>query len=524
MDESRKSATARETAPGGARTVAEENHGPRKGIERFAPDVPYPPAAVEEKAHQIIHDAGPLFVHYLFSASKTVQVHDLANRATQRVLSDLMVPLKKILASDGALTLRVTPDYLYMNDVRLVMDSHNFGPIMYILEALRERDVEIVELHPEVTAGEIALFLKISFGEIPDDDVFSLLVKKLDNARITHVKLTQWVERERHLTEHSETDKNVRKESNQVFFRTLLLLGEVLRGIEQKRVIQVRKAERLTQQMVDIIQADESILVGLASIKDFDEYTFSHSVDVCVLSMLIADRLRLYKSDIARLGVAALLHDIGKMNVPQSILNKPSKLEGKEWDLMKYHTFFGVKELSRVKALREVADGLFVALQHHAHYNGNGYPTRPGGWDLQLFTRIVTVADYYDAMTTPRIYKIDPLTPDRALRFILEKSGQIFDPFIAKVFIQAMGVYPVGTVVDLDTGERAVVLRQNESSRFIHRPVVVPIRKDGALDPRGTLYDLSEKGPGENGHRRSIVRTVYDVEAERDKIKFFTAE
>jgi putative nucleotidyltransferase with HDIG domain len=511
----------RNDSPGGApRTdVAENGTGERRPSKRAPVD-----RRAGDQEHEVILESGPLFIHYFFSASKTVQVHDMGNRATQRVLSDMMVPLRKIFATEGSVILHVTPDFLYINDVRLVMDSHNLGPIMYFLEALRDREVESVEFHPEVTPGEIGLFLKLFFAETSDDDVFGLLEKRINSARITHIKITQWVERERHLTDQTESEINVRKESNQVFFRSLMLVGEVLRGIEQKRVIQVRKAERLTQQMVDIIQADESILVGLASIKDFDEYTFSHSVNVCVLSLLIADRLHLYKSDIARLGIAALLHDIGKMYVPQSILNKPSRLEGKEWDLMKYHTFFGVKELSRVKVPREVVDGLYVSLQHHAHYDGGGYPSKPGGWDLHLFSRIVTVADYYDAMTTPRIYKIDPLTPDRALRFILEKSGQIFDPFIAKVFIHAMGIYPVGTVVDIDTGERAVVVRQNDSSRFIHRPMVVPIRQDGSIDPRGTLYDLAEKGQGKTGYRRSIVRTVYDLEAERSKVRFFTTE
>ena len=524
MVERGKQTTQEESKSVSSPASLEEPRVEKASTERPSPRPPGAGTRVDDKEQEIILESGPLFIHYLFSASKTVQVHDMGNRATQRVLSDLMVPLKKMFASEGGVALRVTPDFLYINDVRLLMDSHNFGPIMYILEALRDREVEAVEFHPDVTPGEIGLFLKLFFAENSDDDVFGLLEKRLASARITHIKLVQWVERERHLRDHAEAERNVRKESNQVFFRSLILVGEVLRGIEQKRVIQVRKAERLTQQMVDIIQADESILVGLSSIKDFDAYTFSHSVNVCVLSLLIADRLHLYKSDIARLGIAALLHDIGKMYVPQSILNKPSKLEGKEWDLMKYHTFFGVKELSRVKVPREVVDGLYVALQHHAHYNGGGYPSKPGGWDLQLFTRIVTIADYYDAMTTPRIYKIDPLTPDRALRFILEKSGQIFDPFIAKVFIGAMGIYPVGTVVDLDTGERAVVVRQKESSRFIHRPVVVPIRLDGSIDPRGTLFDLSEKGSGDNGYRRSIVRTVYDIEAERGKVRFFTAE
>ena len=115
--------------------------------------------------------------------------------------------------------------------------------------------------------------------------------------------------------------------------------------------------------------------------------------------MLIGDRLGLKKDDIARLGVAALLHDIGKTLVPQSILNNPGKLEEQDWELMKYHTFFGVVELSRVKALREIGDALFVALQHHVHYNMNGYPQREGGWNLRFFSRITTVADYFDAMT-----------------------------------------------------------------------------------------------------------------------------
>lgn len=513
-----------EAAAGAAPATLAENDAPEAGRPGAADTSRANGARVDDAEREAILSSGPLFIHYLFSASKTVQVHDLGNRATQRVLADLMVPLRNLFASEGGLAIRVTPDYLYINDVRLVMDSHNFGPIMYVIESLRERDVETLELHPDVSPTEIGDFLKIFFGEFADEDIFGQLAARIADANITNIKLVQWIERERHLTERVETDRNIRKESNQVFFRSLILVGEVLRGIEQKRVIQVRKAERLTQQMVDIVRTDESILIGLASIKDFDEYTFAHSVNVCVLSMLIGDRLRLYKNDIARLGVAALVHDIGKMYVPQSILNKPSSLEGAEWDVMKYHPFFGVKELSKVKSPREVTDGMFTALQHHVHYDGAGYPTKASPWDLHLFTRIVTVADYYDAMTTPRIYKKDPLTPDRALRFILEKSGQIFDPFIAKVFIQAIGMYPVGTVVDLDSGERGVVVKQHESSRFIHRPIVAPMRLDGSFDPRGVLYDLSEQEPGSRGYRRTIVQTIYDVEAERGKMRFFTAE
>ena len=184
---------------------------------------------------------------------------------------------------------------------------------------------------------------------------------------------------------------------------------------------------------------------------------------------------------------------------------------------MKYHTFFGVKELSRMNSLLEAVDPMFVALQHHVHVNNNGYPQRPGGWDLRLFTRIVTVADYFDAMTAYRTYQKQPITPDKALRFILEKSGEIFDPFISKVFIQAMGLYPIGTIVELDGGEIAVVVRQNADPHYLHRPVVEVV--DANADPAAEreIVDLTERASGEYHFKRSIVRTYHDSEIDVDK-------
>jgi len=273
--------------------------------------------------------------------------------------------------------------------------------------------------------------------------------------------------------------------------------------------------------MVDIIQMDESMLVGLTSIKNFDMYTFVHSVNVCILSMLIGDRLRMDKSDIARLGVSALFHDIGKTYIPSTILNSTGVLNPREWELMKYHTFFGVKELSRMNSLRDAAEPMFVALQHHVHFNNNGYPLRPGGWDLRLFSRIVTVADYFDAMTAYRTYQKEPITPDKALRFILEKSGEIFDPFISKVFIQAMGLYPIGTIVALDTGENAVVVRQNSDPRYLHRPLVEIIDTDADPAIERELVDLTEQLSGEQSYKRSVVRTYHDSEIEVDKRQHF---
>jgi HD-GYP domain-containing protein (c-di-GMP phosphodiesterase class II) len=234
--------------------------------------------------------------------------------------------------------------------------------------------------------------------------------------------------------------------------------------------------------------------------------------------MLIAEKMGLSRSETAQLGVAALFHDVGKTHVPQSILNKPGTLTDDEWLLMERHPMLGVIELSRVRSLRAVIDPIFIALQHHLGYNGRGYPEKPGGWVFHPYTQIVTVADVYDAMSTPRIYRKVTLTPDRVLNFILHKSGDLFDPLIAKAFIRAMGVYPTGTVVDLNTGERAVVIRQNGDTRFLHRPVVVLLGEDG---PKGDAVDLARQDDGGGPCRRTIVSSVHDHDSEAQKATCF---
>jgi hypothetical protein len=174
-----------------------------------------------------------------------------------------------------------------------------------------------------------------------------------------------------------------------------------------------------------------------------------------------------------------------------------------------------------VNALREAADSLFVAAQHHAQFNGNGYPQRPGGWKLRLFSRIVTVADYYDAMTAYRIYQKEPITPDQALQFIVANAGNIFDPFVPKVFVQAMGLYPVGTIVELDTGDIGVVTRQNGDHRLLHRPAVEVLHSgDGG---GRELIDLAERDP-QGRYPRRIVRALHETQVDIDKRLCFLAD
>lgn len=464
------------------------------------------------------HAAFALVTH-LFSASKTVRLYDMNNRAAQRALTELKAGVAALHEREGRATVRVSGEMLLINDFRPPVDPQHYGPFEYVATEMKKREIDSIDFAQDVTAEQLGAFLKVLNSVDAVEAAYEKVQQGLAQASVRTIVTKRAEEQETVLADpHDEPD--VRQEANRVYFRTVVLVGDILRTIEEKHILQVKKAKRLTQQMVDIIRTDESMLVGLASIKNFDAYTFAHSVNVCILSMLIGDRMHLEKSDIARLGVTGFFHDIGKTYIPSSILNSTGKLSPREWELMKYHTFFGVKELSRIRSLRDAIDPMFVTIQHHVHLNNNGYPLRPGGWKLRLFSRIVTIADYYDAMTAYRAYQKEPITPDKALRFILERSGDIFDPFIAKVFIQAMGLFPVGTIVQLSTGETAVVVRQNPDPRYIHRPTAEIVDEKAGISADRELVDLTEAAP-DGGFRRSIVRTIHDSEIAVDKRSLF---
>jgi HD-GYP domain-containing protein (c-di-GMP phosphodiesterase class II) len=474
-----------------------------------------------EEREFLEHNGEDLVIR-MFAASKTLRLYSANNRAAQRALADLMQTLRRVLEREGRVVLRLSNEFLLLNEHRIAADPQHYAPFEFWTEEMKKREVEAIEITSSADEQSAAAFLTLFFSVEAGEDAPSEIEKRLTAANVTSFGVARHVERETRLTEVKRHVTDVRDESNRVYFRTVALMGNVLRTAEEKQVLQVRKAKRLTQQMVDLIKMDESVLVGLASIKSFDAYTFAHSVNVCIYSMLIGDRMRLEKADVARLGLAALLHDIGKTYIPATILNSNGKLSEREWELMKYHTFFGVKELSRVNALRDSCDAMFVAAQHHAQFNGNGYPQRPGGWKLRLFSRIVTVADYYDAMTAYRTYQKEPITPDQALQFIVANAGNIFDPFIPKVFVQAMGLYPVGTIVELDGGEFGVVSRQNGDHRLLHRPTVeVLYNNAGAMNRE--LIDLAERDP-QGRYPRRIVRALHESQVDVDKRLCFLAD
>lgn len=200
---------------------------------------------------------------------------------------------------------------------------------------------------------------------------------------------------------------------------------------------------------------DDDLMINMKDLKTFDEYTYKHSVNVTVLSMIIGTSLKLSYKEMFNLGRAALLHDIGKMFVSKEILNKPGKLDTSEMEIMKNHSQFGYKYLKKRYGFSTLTyNGV---LDHHEKYDGTGYPNNRVGKEISLFGRIIAIADVYDALTSDRPYRKAAL-PSDVIEFIMGGPGTHFDFELVNIFIKKVAAYPIGTCVKLNNGLVGIVV------------------------------------------------------------------
>ena len=223
----------------------------------------------------------------------------------------------------------------------------------------------------------------------------------------------------------------------------------------------------IVNRIIDELLANRDLIINLSDIKSVDDYTFSHSVNVCVLSLITGIRLGLDQLKLRDLGVGALLHDIGKVMIPEEILKKPSSLTDEEYEQIKEHTVLGytiVKTDPNVKVT-----SANVILSHHERYDGTGYPRQIKGEEIHLFARIVAIADVYDALSSDRAYK-KKLKTYEAIEYLNAYGLTFFDNDILQCFIKSIPIYAIGTSVLLSTGEKGIVADTN--SNFPTRPIV----------------------------------------------------
>ncbi len=237
-------------------------------------------------------------------------------------------------------------------------------------------------------------------------------------------------------------------------------------------------AAAVTGNLLDSIMENDAVALNIDALKVSDEYTFKHSVDVATISMLIAKKSGLPEADIEKIGMAGLLHDLGKSRIPNEVLNKAGKLTEDEFSIMKRHSLYGYQILKEKKDIPQKV--LLGVLQHHEKINGKGYPMGVAGEQISTYARILSIADVYDALVTERPYK-KAFSQQDAIEMIMAMTDELDIQFM-RSFLAIIILYPVDSVVILSNGEKAKVVENNP--QYPLRPKVVGLKT-------GAVYDLS---------------------------------
>ncbi|MEO7367911.1 MAG: HD domain-containing phosphohydrolase, partial [Gemmatimonadaceae bacterium] len=271
-----------------------------------------------------------------------------------------------------------------------------------------------------------------------------------------------------------ELSEEAKKAASRTYNQSVAVTREVINSVRMGRTPSIRRIKRVVQGIVDQILNEETSLIGLTAIRDYDEYTFTHSVNVCIFAVALGRRLGLTKIQLFDLGLSALMHDIGKSRVPLGFLHKTEQLTEEEWLRIAAHPWLGVLTLFQLRGQQEDVSyrAMTVAYEHHMRTDLSGYPRTIRKRSISMTSRIVAVVDGYDAATTRRVYQTIPYAPSTVLQEMRDNPKRGLDQIVVKAFINLLGIYPVGTLVVLDTFELAVVYAANPRPEALSRPIV----------------------------------------------------
>ena len=273
-----------------------------------------------------------------------------------------------------------------------------------------------------------------------------------------------------------------------------------------------QSARKIIDSLARLVSRDRTSLMALTALKRYDNYTFTHMVNVSVLAMAQARSLNLDGALLREFGFAALMHDIGKVKTPLEVLNKPDKLTAEEFDVMKQHVVDGAHILRRTPEMPALAP--VVAFEHHLRQDLSGYPEKIGHRDLNLCTQIVSIADVYDALRSNRIYR-EGLPSERIRAIMTQKDSPAFNTKLLRRFINLMGLFPVGTLVRLESDEVGVVTHEHPSDPFRPRVKVLFDRLGAALE-EPEIVDTWEA----DSRKRGVVEAVNPDTVSVDPLAF----
>jgi putative nucleotidyltransferase with HDIG domain len=426
-----------------------------------------------------------------FSAAvRSAQLYAPNHPLVQRSLDALAESIVQLLADQSLVAIGLIEQEIVVGDIPL-SKTESYAELVRRLQSLGieriafERGVEPDELsrlvltiaHPERKTGDAGT------SATPAD--VSAALQNLPHIRVGRISLDERVD------SSSADVATIRR----LYSDSVNIAGALWNTAQTEGIPDPKEAAQLVDNLAQAVAQNRTALVALTALKEYDNYTFTHMVNVSILTMGQARGLGVDGALLREFGLAALMHDIGKVRTPKEILNKPDKLTDEEFVIMRMHVVDGAEILRRTPEMPALAP--VVAFEHHLRTDGTGYPFGVKRSSLNLGTMLCGISDVYDAMRSQRAYQ-QSFPTDRILAVLKRNDGSQFDQNLVRRFSQLMGIYPPGNLVKLDTGELAVVLRVYAPDPYRPKVRVVATASGQKLQRPydSNLWEVKEEGEG----------------------------
>jgi len=454
---------------------------------------------MSDKEDLDLHKNAKDLINQISIVVRTAQIHDANNVAISSSISRLVSMINMLLDKENLIILEIRGEFFYINEYRIRYSLEYLLNFDFLVREFKKRELGSVIFKNQIKIDDVKIFTRAFISSPFSDEPFNAFEDKISGIESIEIgRLRKIVDEEGSL--------DVRRMIKKTYFNAVSYTKGIMNKMKSGEKVNIKKAKRVMESMVDHILEEEQLLLGMTAIKDYDEYTYHHSVNVSILSIALGQRLGLSRKMLTELGMVALFHDTGKTEVPTEVLNKPTNFSDEEWKIIKKHPVWGVRAILKLKKLDELTmKSAIVSFEHHMNFDHSGYPVIRQKMSLDLFSRIVSLADQYDAMTSSRVYSRTPMAPDKALSIMMDRSGTQLDPLLFKFFINMVGVYPIGTLVMLDSKELGLVTESNQI--FPTRPRVLLIMDKQGNRVEGRIVDITEKDERDN-YIRSIQRTM----------------
>ncbi|MEL7372564.1 MAG: HD domain-containing phosphohydrolase, partial [Myxococcota bacterium] len=439
---------------------------------------------------------GRTLVLQLHMVIRTLRIHDPTNRALLIATENLKDTINTLWAAlDKTVRVQFVEGVVYLNDVRIRMDLSTQGQVQTLQDEFVQRGLGGLAFARPVDSAALKDFLLRFSRPVNSDDDRKVLRAELESFRNFALELLEPAYFTAGFQEEEQLRVDKKTFALQTYAKSIVAVREFIRSVQKSEPSPDDRLQvtRIVQDMVDIATERVNFLLKLAAIKTADEYAYNHAANTCVLAIVLGRALNVDRLQLVDLGLSALFADIGFALLPSEVLDTPTTLSESERAILRDSM---VRQIRAIVGRGQITEGLMrrviVAFEHHVPYF-NAEADRPN--ELHLFSRIVAVADTFDALTTRRPWR-EGYTADEAIRLIMEDAGSKFDPLVVKVLVNLLGLYPLGCAVRLVSGETAVVYHNSNDPRLFDRPWVKVLLDEHGQRVKRTIVRNLANGDG----------------------------